>query len=149
MSVSIPEWLGVIGGVLSLCLLLGAVLAIVRGSYNKARITALREDNEDLRHRVGYLDGELERHKESERQKDERHTLEKEAVEARLQRVEEENSLLRDMVTQRAQVEAVEEAVRDHHEKALHELDRHHTASIAAWEQIANGLALVIERNKG
>lgn len=137
MDVNLPEWLGVIGAVLSIALALGAALALVKGSYNRARIQALREDNDDLRARVGDLDSELERRK-----------LREETMEAKVNKVDSENQLLRELVTQRADVERVEEAVREHHSKALKELDEHHEMSVNAWRQISEALGILIERNK-
>ena len=48
----ISQFLGAVGIVIGAIVLIGGSLALVRGSYNKARIQALREDNEDLRNRV-------------------------------------------------------------------------------------------------
>lgn len=132
-----PEWLGVIGAVLSVALALGAALALVKGSYNKARIAALREDNDDLRARIGDLDNEIERRK-----------LKEEALDAKVAKVDSENQLLRDLVTQRAEVDKVNLAVQAHHEAALSALEQHHEASTAAWTKVSDALTVLIERQK-
>lgn len=137
MEVNLPEWLGVIGAVLSIALALGAALALVKGSYNKARIAALREDNDDLRARVGDLDSELERQK-----------LRDQTREAKIAKVDSENQLLRDMVTQRAEVDRVNQAVAEHHKKAMTSLEEHHQASSQAWAQVSDALTILIERNQ-
>lgn len=137
MQVNLPEWLGVIGAVLSIALALGAALALVKGSYNKARIAALREDNDDLRARVGDMDNELERRK-----------LREETLNARVDKVDSENQLLRDLVTQRAEVDKVHNAVQEHHEAALAAIEDHHDASSRAWAQVSDALTILIEREK-
>lgn len=134
---NLPEWLGVIGAVLSIALALGAALALVRGSYTKARISALREDNDDLRARVSDMDVELERRKAKE-----------DVMSAKVDKINSENQLLRDMVTQRAEVEKVQAAVQAHHQAAMVTLEEHHQASTEAWTKISDALTVLIEREK-
>jgi predicted nuclease with TOPRIM domain len=109
------NWLAIAIGAL---LLVGAAAALVRGSYSKARIQALREDNEDLRARVSDLEGTVASNRSREAN-----------TEQRLSHVEEENKLLKDMVTQRANVEAM-----------LDLLEHHHSESMAAWNRIVDAI---------
>lgn len=97
-----------ISAVVGAIVLIGGSLALVRGSYNKARIQALREDNDDLR----------------ARQKDTEDRLD--AAEARevtlgleLEHVRSENRMLTTMVTQRADVQTVLSLLNEHHEQAM------------------------------
>jgi len=137
MDVNLPEWLGVIGAFLSVALALGAGLALVKGSYNKARIAALREDNDDLRARVGDMAAELERRK-----------LQEETLSARVSKVDSENQLLRDMVTQRAEVERVNNSLAEHHREAMASISDHHRASSQALEKVSKALTMLVERNQ-
>lgn len=98
---------------------IGAGLALIRGSYSKARIEALRGDNEDLRSKVHDLREEvndLEHGRETDR-------LEKEALSERVSHVENENDLLKRLVTQRAEVDLVKTTLEDHHGKAMTGID--------------------------
>lgn len=103
---------------MSLLVLVGGAAALIRGSYNRARVDALREDNSDLRARVADIDHELERQKSKAEQLD-----------AKVSNLKSENDLLRDMVTQRANVEAIGDV-----------LDFHHKESMEAWEKICKAI---------
>lgn len=92
---------GIIGGVCGILVLLTGALVFAKGSFSKARIEALRDDNEDLRSRVSDLEK-----KEALQHKD-------------IERLQGENELLKEMVTQRAQVDAVVSLLNMHHEQAV------------------------------
>jgi chromosome segregation ATPase len=106
--------LAIIGGAITLLVLVGGAAALIRASYSKARVDALREDNSDLRARVGDIDMELDRQK-----------TRADMLEQKLTHVKAENDLLKDLVTQRANVEAIADV-----------LDFHHKESMEAWEKI-------------
>jgi len=85
---------GIVGGVISIVVLLGGLLVFFKGSYNKARIEALRQDLFDEKGRNDSL----------RKQVDEDHkkiTL----MEGDIDHLKAENSMLKEMVTQRAEVE--------------------------------------------
>lgn len=100
--------LGVIAAVLGILMTAGLAMALVRGSYSKARIEALRGDNQDLRDRVKDLEAS-----------DERHLVKEKHLEQRCEHLENENKMLMEMVTQRAEVAAVAEQLTNHHEEAM------------------------------
>lgn len=123
----------VVGGILGITAGLGGLVVWFKGSYNKARYEALKEDVEAYARR------------------EERH--EKEMTEcqgqvavltARVQHLEEENLMLKELSTQRAavdslavEVHALVAAMGEHHAA----LDKHHTESMAAWKRIGEGLS--------
>lgn len=109
----ITDVLTVIGGFIAVLLAIGAGLALVRGSYNKARIEALRGDNSDLRDRVKDLEQTVERHETKEQ-----------ALEARCEHLEQENITLLEGITQRADVEALKSKLDSHHTQAMEKFDR-------------------------
>lgn len=95
--------LGVTGLILSVPTAIGAALALIRSSYNKAQTEQLRGFNDDLRGRVS----DLETHEK--------------VLEGRLQHVENENSMLREMVTQRADLQKHHQVVMESYD-AMSEL---------------------------
>jgi hypothetical protein len=97
---SATQLFGLIGAVISVCLAIGAGIALVRGSYSRARMQALREDNDDLRARMSDCE----------------HVNEK--LEAEVGHLTSENKLLTALVTQRADVDAVLEELRAHNQQA-------------------------------
>jgi predicted nuclease with TOPRIM domain len=108
MDIQFQELVTFIGVVLGVLALLGGSLALVRGSYTKARIQGLREDNEDLRSRLDDCDKEETRLKARE-----------EALKAKVASVQSENEALKAMVTQRANVDEVLVRLNAHHEDAM------------------------------
>lgn len=114
----VSDLLSIVATGLGIIVLGVGALLFVNGSYNKARTIALREDNQDLRARVDDQDKVILRHiaKES-------------SYEARLTAVESENQLLRDMVTQRADVQMV-----------LETLNNHHATAMTAWKEIKEAI---------
>lgn len=103
--------LGVIytaGAVITILGSLGVAYALIRGSYNQARIRALREDNEDLRARIDDLEDAEKRHdlKEQEWEKERAHLMA-------------ENATLMLAATQRAEVEALRLQLAEYHTQAM------------------------------
>lgn len=115
---SLTDWVLLVATALGLVLLVGSVLAIVRGSYNKARIQALREDNEDLRNRVGDVEHSLEQEKAARERDAIAAKGREEAMGLKVKHLESENDLLKQLVTQRANVDQVMERVNEHHRAA-------------------------------
>jgi phage I-like protein len=116
---NVAEWIGIIGGAAGLAVLLGAAYIGFKGSYNKARIEALRGDLADANVR---LDAERD-----SRMKDEGRI---DKLESEVRHLSSENELLRDLVTQRADVAAIATALSAHHDEALGAIRRHHEASM-------------------
>lgn len=114
----VGQLLAWVGGTISLLLAIGAGLALVKGSYGKARIQALREDNDDFRKRLDDSDKELAKAKARE-----------DALDLRCSALESENKLLKEMVTQRAQVVELTKKLDEHHEQAMD-----------AWHDIATAV---------
>lgn len=105
---SINEVLGAVAAAVGLLILIGGALALVRGSYNKARIQALREDVGDY---IRRLDDCEERCSQAEHRE--------EALELKVDHLKSENSLLTQLVTQRADVDKVLTLLSQHHEAAM------------------------------
>ncbi len=115
-----------IGLIVGFLMLLGAAFAVAKGSFNKSRIEALREDNTDLRNRVVDLESEVARLKTS----DAAHLEVEAAMQSKI-------DFQQEMITSRADVEKVDIKVGQlirilnaHHEQAMSKLD----IAIAAWE---------------
>lgn len=104
---NLTQVVGVIGAIISVCLAIGAGIALVRGSYNRARMDALRQDNADLRVRQDDTHKELV---------DCQNKLA--LAEGRITHLEQEKELLTALVTQRAEFEKVLDALNNHHERA-------------------------------
>lgn len=104
---NVAQVLGVTGGLIAILGAIVGVLLFVRGSYNKARLQALREDNDDLRKRVDDQDKELEKC----RIREDKHDAEIKALRS-------ENLLLRDMVTSKAEVGQLMDLLATHHRRA-------------------------------
>jgi len=116
---------GILVAVISVMVLLGAAFVTFKGSFNKARIQGLRDDNQDLRERV--IDSELEI------------TQLKNQLEiqgSKLDSLDKENATLKDMITQRAQVDELKQLLSDHHSESLQ-----------AWSAISLELGRIGRRN--
>lgn len=111
-------FLGIVATLVGLMVILGAGWVTFKGSFNKATIIGLREDNTDLRNRVTDLELESTRLK-----------TKTEVQEGKIISLQNENTTLKDMITQRAQVDEL---------KTM--LAEHHTESLAAWSAISRGL---------
>lgn len=90
----LPPYINLLVSVLSLTVLAGVAYVGFKASFNSARIKALREDNDDLRHRVDDCDKELDKVKAA-----------RESDKATMAAQASEITLLREMVLQRAEVE--------------------------------------------
>lgn len=104
---SVAQAMGIVGGLIAILGAITGVLIFVRGSYSKARLQALREDNDDLRKRVDDQDRELEKC----RAREDKHDTEIKALKS-------ENALLREMVTSKAEVEQLMKLLTTHHRRA-------------------------------
>lgn len=100
--------LDVAGGIFGIIVILGGVIVFLRGSYNKARIDALRQDVQDYKNR--------EEVREEERRED---RLRIDRLQAQVDHLETENGMLRELVTSRAQVEELGVLLNDHHYEAV------------------------------
>jgi predicted nuclease with TOPRIM domain len=105
---SAGQWLGVIGGVAGIIVLLTSAWVFMRGSYSKARIEELSRANRDLRDRVGDLEGERKADK-----------AQIDNLDRKVGELSNENRLLADMVTQRAAVEKLSDLLNVHHEESM------------------------------
>lgn len=107
--------LAVFGGLVTLAVALGAAIALIKGSYNRARIEALRGDLADARNKINDLRTtvtDLEHEAEKDR-------LTKVQLSERVSHVEDENALLKQLVTQRAEVDALTVKLDTHHQQAM------------------------------
>lgn len=97
--------------IISGCIVIvGAVVGAavyVSGSFNKARMAALREDNEDLRKRCADMDVELDHCKARE-----------ELLAHRIETLENERDVLAELATSRADIEAITASLDEHHRQA-------------------------------
>lgn len=106
--------LGVISAVVALIAAGTAVVAFTRASYAKATIEALRGDVGDRDNRIDFLEEENTRTK------------------AALKRMGDENSFLKDLVTNRAELKEFVELAKNHEDKA----DKRHNDALAVDEEI-------------
>lgn len=112
MELNLPEWLGVLGLIMSVAVAAGAGLALVRGSYTKVRMEALREDNSDLRNRVKDCEDKVSASEAREQ-----------LLDQQVKHMQRENDLLKEMVTQRANVEGIGNMLQYHHDQAMSRMD--------------------------
>lgn len=112
MDTDLVDVVGIIGAIIAVLVALGGGAALVRGSYNKARIEALRGDNEDLRLRSNDQGREIERL-----------LLQQQSDHQRIEHLENENRMLMDMVTQRAEVAEVAAKLDRHHREVMEKYD--------------------------
>lgn len=132
------EVLGIVGGVLGILILLGGGLALVRGSYSKATIEALRGDNDDLRKRLTDVEA------------NERRLIDKnDDLEKRYTKIEGENIVLLEAVTQRAEVDrliALATTLLERSQSTEEKLDEHHSEAMSAWSTIASTLQQIRDK---
>jgi cell division protein FtsL len=125
--------LTIAGSLILVIVALAAVLVFVRGAYGNARIQALREDNEDLRARVA--DTESER----------------DIFKTRVESLSSENTILRDLTLQRANVEQLKHALLAHNAEEMdtlkeytdliiHALEEHDRKAADQWEKVLDKL---------
>lgn len=121
----VSDFIVALGAVIAVLIAIGAGLTLVNGSYNKARMDALREDNDDLRKRLDDTERDLLR----ERTKGE-------ARDIRIKHLESENLLLTQLVTQKADVEGVKTDVH----RVLEEIRTHHASMTKAYERLYDAI---------
>lgn len=125
---NLQEFLTLVGLVIGTVILIGGALVLVKGSYSKARIQALREDNEDLRNRVSDCEAKVDASEAREA-----------VLEQKVEHLESENGLLTALVTQRANVDEV-----------LTMLSEHHTAAMAGQQALTDAInTLATKRREG
>jgi FtsZ-binding cell division protein ZapB len=100
------EVLGLIGLIISIPIAVGAGLALVRSSYNKARLEESDRDNERFRTRNGDL------------------IKERDQLRVENDYLKEKNAILQEMVTQRAELEAHRTMVAKNHKIIMGQLER-------------------------
>lgn len=103
--------LGVVGAIVSITVLAGGIVVFFKGSYNKARIEALRQDLAD----------EKSRNETMRRQVEEDHAAML-VMEGDIGHLKDENVMLREMVTQRAEVERLTGLFMDAIQEVMQEL---------------------------
>lgn len=106
--------LGIISAIIALIAAGTAVVAFTRASYAKATIEALRGDVGDRDKRIEFLEDENDRTK------------------AALKRMGDENTFMKDLVTNRAELKEFIAIAKEHEDKA----DERHHEQIAMDEQI-------------
>jgi hypothetical protein len=128
---SIAEIIGVVGAGIACVILVGSAAALLRGSYNKAKI-------EDQRQEIADQDREIEKLKQDKVELAQELTDEralKTASEARESALQTKVEVLSELATQRAQTEAV-----------MGLLEEHHTEAMDAWTTIAVKLQTLLEK---
>lgn len=108
----IAQGVVLIASVVGAIILIGGATALARGSYNKARNQALRDDNDDLRKRLGDCEDKIEDHERREQ-----------VLETEVKHLSAKNNLLEAMVTQRADVQTVLSELRLHHTTAMEKMN--------------------------
>lgn len=110
------NWVRVIGaitGFVMLLIILGGAWALIRGSFNQARVKELREEIEDLDRKDARKDkeiGELKAHNV--------------VLESTVHAQQGQIDTLTSTVTQRAEVDALTKMIKDHHQAAMEHWDR-------------------------
>lgn len=122
---NLQEILTLVGLVIGTIVLVGGSLVLVRGSYSKARIQALREDNQDLRDRVSDCEAKCDASEAREA-----------VLATEVHHLKSENELLTSLVTQRANVDEVVEL-----------LSRHHTAAMAGQQKLTEAINRLTEKS--
>lgn len=122
----VVKWATGMAAILGLLVLIGAALVLIKGSFNKAQIEALRNDNIDLRARTGDCEHQIKIHEATE-----------EKLELRISALEREKALLLDSLTQRADITELTQVS----QQTLAELERHNVASEQAWAGIAASIS--------
>lgn len=125
------DWISAILALVSIVIVLTGLVVAARGSYNKARLQALREDLADSRKR------------EDDRDRDVRNLAQKlETTETKLESLIRENRVLSDMVTQRVEIATLQG-----------QLETHHTDMTALIQTLIKMIQVLItdsrERNSG
>lgn len=118
----------VAGGILGIIVFLGGLAAYFTGSYNKARIDALRQDLVDAANR--------EEQHEKDRLAD---SIRIEALEREVEHLKQENDILRELATQRAATEALKQSMdtmANEMRKMIRVLSTHHSESVSNWQGI-------------
>lgn len=101
---SAKDWISAVLALVSIVVVLTGLVVAARGSYNKARIQALREDLEDSRKR------------EDDREREIKHLQQKvETLDIKMQGLLRENTVLSDMVTQRVEIATLQGLLETHH----------------------------------
>lgn len=130
---NIQQILAIAGVLIAVIISIAAALVFIRGAYGNARIQALREDNSDLRERV--TDTEAER----------------DVFKLRSDTLTRENTLLRDLTLQKANVDGLRVALMAHNAEEMEKLEeytdhvikaleKHDAATKVAWEQVMKRL---------
>lgn len=109
----IPAWLGVVMTTLGIAAIMGGVVATFRASYSKARIEALREDNQDLRNRIEDLEA-----------KEVRSSAKEDELESDIVHLKNENETLRELVLQRVEIVGLGDLMTMHHQQAMQHWDK-------------------------
>lgn len=105
--------LQIIGAILALLILIGGAWALVRGSFNQARVKEQREEIADLDRRDVRKTQEITELKAS-----------RDALENQVHSQQNQIDTLTAALTQRAEVEAVAVLITEHHEQAMEHWDR-------------------------
>lgn len=112
---SVQNFLAAVGVIIGVLALIGGSLVLVKGSYNKARIVALRDDAQDLRNRLG----DCEAKAESQERAITEGKLREDGLAGEIRGLVRENEHLTALVTQRADVDKVLSLLADHHNAAM------------------------------
>lgn len=113
---NVQSVLAVAAGLVALIVVFAGALVFVRGAYGNARIQALREDNDDLRARVLDTEGERDVYK------------------LRAESLASENTILKDLTLQRANVEQLKHALLAHNAEEMDTLKEYTDLIINAME---------------
>lgn len=113
----IGQLLGIVGGVLGVLAALAGALVYVKGSYTAARFEALRKDVADHQARES------------------RHTVEIKELNTKVEALQGENKVLRELSTSRAAVEALAHALDEHNHTMLIVNQKNHEALMANNEK--------------
>lgn len=127
------DWFGktlqIIATLLALLILIGGAALLIRGSFNKAKVQELREDNDDLRKRLADAENKIRDHAARES-----------ALEVKVDHQQSEIEMLTEMVTQRAEVSVLAQSIID----LYAELKKHHGEAIGHWSSMEVALEALL-----
>lgn len=102
---SLTAWIGLISTIVGVATILGAGLVILRGSYTKARLELLRGAVEDYKAEKERLEQEISK------------------LEIRISACENENRILKGIVTAKAEISALQDVIMQNHEQLMDALE--------------------------
>lgn len=117
-------WVGLLVGIVGLLGILASAAAYVRAGYAKATVATLAESNAALSGRVESLKEEAEAAALERAQEKAREAADRATLEGRVEALERENSVLREVIQGKADLERLASLLDSHHDHVCGELGK-------------------------